>query len=106
MHQPHLQVLQTIVRTQQRSAMELSGHGNTPIILKIYSSLIRQGQFKLSKELTSDAVVWLLHADTTGNWVTARLFRATKAPTYTEVLGRLTRIGGDNGTEVQYEITF
>jgi hypothetical protein len=58
------------------------------------------------EELTSDAVVWLLHADSAGNWVTGRLFHATTAPTYTKVLGFLTRIGGDNGTEVQYEITF
>jgi hypothetical protein len=58
--------------------------------------------------ITSNAKVWLLHANTTGNWTNGRLFNATSNPSFSGILPVPTttmhRINPTSGAE--YEITF
>lgn len=58
--------------------------------------------------ITSDAIVWILQANTSGNWATARLFNASVASTFSPPLPAptVTVTGGTSGMEVQYDVVF
>ncbi len=58
--------------------------------------------------ITSDATVWILRADNSGNWTDARLFHASVAPTFSPPLPTptVTFTGGTAGLEVQYDAVF
>lgn len=58
--------------------------------------------------VTSDARVWLLHADASGSWQSARLFNGTAVPVFSgfPFPPVLTIIGGTSTEGAQYDITF
>ncbi|MFP4418763.1 MAG: hypothetical protein ACLFSB_15995, partial [Chitinispirillaceae bacterium] len=59
----------------------------------------------LESILTSDAEVWLLHADATGSWRTARLYDATFVQ-YPSVTPTTVNSYDSPGMEVQYDFAF
>jgi len=57
--------------------------------------------------ITSNAKVWLLHADNTGNWLIGNLYGTSSTPAFPGFTSTPTvNTYGTSGTGVQYEIIF